>query len=153
MPADAPSPTRKRSEEYLEPGRLEDCIALIQILGLDEYTNRGENALRTALRDAPNSAPAWVDLAKKHPEFFRVHDARGGPSVALIARYLTGSVESGPVLSPEYIHGLVEAAIRLHGGQLQRRQVARIAWAAAALAVVPGVLASLVTGMVIVATR
>src|SRR5437879_1495743 len=37
---------RNRSKAYLHPGRLEDVIALIQVLGLDKSTRRGENALR-----------------------------------------------------------------------------------------------------------
>jgi hypothetical protein len=42
---------------YLKPGRLEDVIALIQELGLDDYAHRGENSLKTALLDSPASAP------------------------------------------------------------------------------------------------
>ena len=105
---------RNQSREYLEPGRLEDVIALIQVLGLDEHTHRTENGLRATLREPPSLAKTLHVLAKLHPEFFRVFDGKIGPSVALIARHLTGNGDDGPVLSPEYIHGLVEAAIRIH---------------------------------------
>lgn len=48
-------PSRNQSNEYLNPGRLEDVIALIQVLGLDEYTSRSENALKTVLCGTPHS--------------------------------------------------------------------------------------------------
>jgi len=135
-------PSRNQSNEYLNPGRLEDVIALIQVLGLDEYTSRSENALKTVLCGTPHSLGnfgEWIELAKKHPEFFRVYNGRNGPSVTLIARYLTGANENGPILSHQYIHGLVEAAIRIHQGQLQRRQILNIAWTGAVIAFIPGV--------------
>lgn len=116
---------------------MEDVIALIQVLGLDEHTHRGEKALQAALGDRPASAESWCGVAERHPEFFRVYPGRSGPSAALIARHLTGSGEDGPVLKPEYIHGLVEAAIRIHQGQLQRKQILRATWAVVLFGVLP----------------
>jgi hypothetical protein len=104
---------RNQSREYLEPGRLEDVIALIQLLGLDEYVHREENAIHKALTGAPSSADTWCDIGRRHPEFFRVFGGRESDSVALIARHLTGNSEERPVLSPEYIRGLVLALIAI----------------------------------------
>jgi hypothetical protein len=110
---------------------LEDVIALIQVLGLDKHVHREENALHEALNDKPSSAESWCDLARRHPEFFRVYPGRTADSVALIARHLAGTAEEGPGLTPEYIHGLVEAAVRLHQGQLQRKQLLQATWVVA----------------------
>ena len=43
----------------------------------------------------------------------------------------------GPGLKPEYIHGLVEAAIRIHQGQLQRKQILRATWAVVLFGLLP----------------
>jgi len=125
---------KHQSRQYIKPGRLEDVIALIQVLGLDKSVNRGENALQMVLMGPPQSAGAWSELAGWHPEFFRVTAAG---SVALIARHLTSSGDEGLALSPEYIHGLVEAAIRIHQGQLQRRQILRATWAVILFSILP----------------
>lgn len=85
------------------------------------------------------SGSAWCAVAREHPEFFRCFQRATEDSAALIARYLTGDGADGPILKPEHIHGLVEAAIRIHQGQLQRRQVLRFAWAAGFIAAIPGV--------------
>ncbi len=131
---------RNQSQEYLNRGRLEDVIALIQVLGLDRAISRGERALQEVLRGAPNSAKSWTDLSKQHAEFFRVYDGTRGHSISLIARYLTGNGEDGPALSSEYITGLIDAAVHIHQGQIQRRQVLRVAWAAIAFAALPAII-------------
>ncbi|MBA4192827.1 MAG: hypothetical protein C0467_33100 [Planctomycetaceae bacterium] len=128
---------KHQSREYLKPGRLEDVIALIQVLGLDKHVHRGENALVETLKEKPTSGENWCELSRRHPEFFRVYPGRSGDSVALIARHLTASGDEGSQLSPEYIHGLVEAAIRIHHGQLQRKQILRATWAVVAFTVLP----------------
>src|SRR5207245_2689289 len=63
---------KHKSREYLHPGRLEDVIALIQVLGLDKSTKRGESALDVELCGTPASARDWLDVGRQHPEFFRV---------------------------------------------------------------------------------
>ena len=58
-------------EEYLIPRRLEEVLALIQVLGLDEeFTRRSETSLERDLQGKPRSAQNWKELAKQHPEFF-----------------------------------------------------------------------------------
>ena len=140
-------PQKHESREYLKPGRLEDVIALIQVLGLDRYVHRGENALRDVLKDKPSSSDSWCQLARRHPEFFRNYPGRDGDSAALIARHLAASSDDGLALSPEYIHGLVEAAIRIHQGQLQRKQILRATWAVVLFGLLPS-LASLAATLI-----
>jgi hypothetical protein len=82
---------RNKSQEYLNPGRLEDVIALLQVLRLDTAIGRGANAIHRTLRDHPHSAKTWADLAANHPEFFRVYQGKGEPSISLIARYMIGN--------------------------------------------------------------
>ena len=136
---------RNKSHEYLDEGRLEDVIALIQVLGLDTSISRGENAVQKLLRGPPHSARSWTELAKQHAEFFRVYDGTRGASISLIARYLTGNGEDGPVLTSEYITGLIDAAVHIHRGQIQRRQVLKFAWAAIAFAALPSLISGVVT--------
>lgn len=59
---------------YRNPGRLADVLALIQTLGLHPYqTHRNESQLVRELCRSPKSACAsWTELARLHPEFFRV---------------------------------------------------------------------------------
>ncbi|VTS06895.1 hypothetical protein [Tuwongella immobilis] len=116
---------RSQSKEYLIDGRLEDVIALIQVLGLDEHTHRGESALLGSLKGPPSSAEKWATVARQHPEFFRIHDGRGGESIALIARHFRPDGEDGPALTMHNVNGLIESAIQIHHGQLQRRQILR----------------------------
>jgi hypothetical protein len=117
---------RQWSRAYLNPGRLEDILALIQLLGMDPTTHRTENAIREELRADPQSADFWVEqIAKAHGEFFRVHDGKDGPSASLIARHVLK--DEGKKIPPDFVNGLVRAAIQIHEAQLQRRQVFRVA--------------------------
>jgi hypothetical protein len=98
------------------------------------------------LRDHPHSAKTWADLAANHPEFFRVYQGKGEPSISLIARYMIGKPgeDEGPALGIDYVRGLIDAATKIHQGQLQRRQVLRIAWAAVIVAVIPALIQAVV---------
>lgn len=112
-----------RSTEYLKKGRLEDVIALIQILALDDSLHRGEPALARELGE-PMSATAWTVVAARHPEFFRLV----GDKCALIVRRLMGDGIAGSRVEPVHVTGLIKAAIALHAGQLQRRQIIGAGW-------------------------
>jgi len=47
---------RKRPfKSYLVPGRLQDVMALIQVLGLDEHAHRSEDGLQSELQGTPSS--------------------------------------------------------------------------------------------------
>ena len=90
-------------------------MGLIQVLALHIHTDRTEEGLTIDLQDVPRSSSTWVELARDHPEFFRVSKK---PSVSLIARYVT----QDRTLTPEFSSGLLQAAIDIHDRQVRRRE-------------------------------
>jgi hypothetical protein len=59
-------------KQYLNPNRLADVLALIQVLALDEHVHRSEDGLQSELQGQPKSGRSWTEIARSHPEFFRV---------------------------------------------------------------------------------
>lgn len=113
---------------YLQPGRLADVLALIQVLAYDRDSYRSEEGLNEELQRGPSADVSWTLLAKQHPEFFRVRDDQGRmPRVALLARYvldqqeLPGVGEKRPPLDVSVVNKLMELAIQLHDKQLERK--------------------------------
>ncbi len=110
------------AKKYLIEGRLEDVLALLQVLALDEHSHRSEDGLRAELSAGPSSASSWQELAREHHEFFRVVDGRAHP-VSLVTRHVAeGSNKVRPPLSPEHAQTLLNTAIELHDRQLRRSQ-------------------------------
>jgi hypothetical protein len=112
-----------RSRSYIARGRLEDVLALIQVLALDEHSHRSDNGLAEELQGAPSSARTWTEVARLHPEFFRV--ARSGNHVvSLVARHVGPKVShSGrKVLDADFVGRLLSAAIELHDRQVRREE-------------------------------
>jgi len=64
--------------------RLQDVLALIQVLGLNEHSHRSDEGLVEELSGAPRSEASWIAAAEDHPEFFRVR-AAGEHRVSLVA--------------------------------------------------------------------
>lgn len=111
-----------RKSEYLLPGRLSDVLALIQVLAMDEHSHRSEDGLTRELQGTPRSAQSWAELAKKHPEFFRVKPD-SEHSVSLIARHVTPKNESGRHPFPaDYTSKLLQLAVELHDREVRRSQ-------------------------------
>lgn len=111
-----------KKNKYLIDGRLEDVLALIQVLALDNDSHRSEAGLQSELPERPNSAQSWVDLAKQHQEFFRVVESKNHP-VSLVTRHVADEAGAKrPPLSPEHTQALLNAAIELHDRQLRRSQ-------------------------------
>lgn len=110
------------STTYLEHGRLEDVLALIQLLALDEHAHRSEKGLCKDLQGTPHSKSRWIDLAAAHPEFFRV-STDGTHRVSLLSRHVTPKVnDDTKPLSPEFTLQLLTAAIELHDRQVSRAE-------------------------------
>jgi hypothetical protein len=135
--------SNKRSS-YLADARLGEVIALIQVLAYDRNTSRSEAGLKDELKGKPDSATSWVDLAKSHPELFRVREESGKISrVSLVSRYvLPHVVENGKKirvpLDVSVVNKLIEVAIEIHDRQKGRSE----RW----LAVVPIVVAIILAG-------
>ena len=112
----------RSKKKYLRKSRLEDVLALIQVLALDKDSHRSEVGLKTELPARPNSGDTWMQVAKEHQEFFRVVEGKKHP-ISLVTRHV--SEESGdkrPPLSPENTQALLNAAIELHDRQIRRSQ-------------------------------
>lgn len=108
--------------EYLLPGRIGDVLALLQVLAMDEHAHRSENGLASELQGPPRSAKSWPEIAKRHPEFFRVKPD-GEHRVSLIARHVTPRDESGRrPLPADYTSKLLQLAVELHDRELRRSQ-------------------------------
>lgn len=135
---------KSQSKQYLVPGRLEDVLALIQVLAMDKARLRGESALGEVLNGSPNSARTWMEVAKRHREFFRVFDGGGDPKIALTARHLNAQHEDGGRLESWLLRGLLDAAIQIHAGQLQRKQVSKAGWIGGAIGGLVGAIIPLV---------
>src|SRR4051794_39418226 len=109
-------PSRNRSQAYLDEGRLEDVLMLIQILGLAPEVTRSEDALRNVLLTKPQSAESWMAIAEVHSEFFRVYPGKEFPSASLAARRSLPA-EDRRAFPPDFVKGLLDAAIALHETQ------------------------------------
>lgn len=112
---------RKRQfKSYIQPGRLQDVLALIQVLGLDEHAHRSESGLLDELCGPPRSAPTWDAVADDHREFFRVRPD-GEHRVSLLARHVVPKLEDDSrQIPPEFIGKLMQSAIDLHDRQIKR---------------------------------
>lgn len=105
---------------YLKTNRLSDILALIQVLALDKHGHRSESGLQIELQGVPKSSDTWTNLAKEHPEFFRV-DFSKEHKLALVARHVTEINEQGVrELTPDLIKKLIEIAIELHDRQQEK---------------------------------
>ena len=115
-------PGTRPPTSYIAEGRLADVLALIQVLALDELAHRSEDGLASELQGPPQSAENWPEVAKRHPEFFRVRPS-GEHRVSLVARHVTPREEGArPPLSPDYTSKLLQLAVELHDRELRRAQ-------------------------------
>lgn len=126
-PARAISPHTKKEKtmpekksSYVKNGRLGEVLALIQVLAYDRNTSRSEAGLKDELKEKPESENSWINLAKNHPELFRVREEQGAiDRVSLVSRYiLPHTTENGkkvrPPLDTSVVNKLIEVAIELH---------------------------------------
>jgi hypothetical protein len=102
---------------YTTPGRLQEVLALIQVLSLDEYAHRTESAMVEELQSDPSSSGSWTELAREHPEFFRVRS--DDKNIALVARHVIprDAAARKPQLPPDIMQKLFQTAIDLHDRQ------------------------------------
>lgn len=108
------------SAPLLKAGRLQDVLALLQVLALDQRTHRSASGLLSELQGPPRSAAAWSEIAESHPEFFRVQDDKTH-GVSLVARHVSPQSEGGVRDLPvEFTGKLLNLAVELHDRQLRR---------------------------------
>lgn len=142
---------------YGKDGRLQNVLALIQVLSYSPKTRRTEDGMMTELKRAPNDGcSSWIELAKQHSEFFRVKEVDGKSShVSLIARNAQQSIadEDGdfakPVLTSDIANKLMEFAVELHDKEMRRKHLWRTVFIPLVVSVVAATAA--VTSAVIIA--
>jgi hypothetical protein len=103
---------------YLLPGRLEDVVLLIQYLAPDDRGQVYDETIRKELGVGPSSpgAEKWAEVARQHPEFFRVSGETDNKAIALLAKFAMRKSETGRP-PQELLTALIELAM-----QLQERQ-------------------------------
>ncbi len=108
------------SAPLLRPDRLQDVLALIQVLALDRHTHRSADGLLSELQGPPRSAPSWALVAADHPEFFRVRPGTEH-GVSLVARHVLPKNDQGVRDLPADLTGkLLSLVVELHDRQLRR---------------------------------
>jgi hypothetical protein len=133
---------------YTKLGRLQDVLALIQVLALDPHTRRTETGVTKELQRKPVCAENWFALAREHREFFRVDD-EVPHGLSLVARYvhLPDETEKRPPLPSDFVSVLLKTAIDLHDRQLETKEWWKswISFAAGILAAIIGAAVPLIT--------
>ncbi len=118
----------KRECEYLKPGRLQDVLTLIQVLGSGQRRTPQQicRDIQGNIQDMDDSTVSeercqhWESVARAHPEFFRV--AGKSTSISLIAWHCSAERETERSLEADIVHKLMGTAIELHDKQVQRKQ-------------------------------
>ena len=130
---------------YATDGRLQNVLALIQVLAYSPKTRRTEQGLLVELKRSPTDISSWIALAKQHPEFFRVREEQDKTThVSLIARNAQQSVvdDDGdsvkPLLTTDVANKLMELAVELHDKEARRKDF----WRTVVIPIVVGVVAA-----------
>jgi hypothetical protein len=127
---------------YTKPGRLEDVLALIQVLALDEDTHRSLSGIAGELQSTSSSSPdSWLGVAKEHPEFFRIRP-KGEHVLSLVARHVLPKNEKGQrEMPPGLTQSLLTVAIDLHDRQVEAAERWK-SWIPLASAILAALIAS-----------
>lgn len=117
-----------RQKRYSIPFRINDVIALITVLSVDQDAFRTEKGISIALRnEKPISANTWLKIGDEHPEFFRSSLERD--LLALLLRsYFEQENDKRKPLSVDETQKMIDVAITLHQNELRERQK-RSEWA------------------------
>lgn len=104
---------------YQKPHRLEDVLVLIQALARTP-NQTGQMYAATLSSDEyhlhPQSAENWLEVAKEHPEFFRV-SGKSGDAIMLFCQYL-----SKEKLSDDLLGKLMDISVTSHDREVERHQ-------------------------------
>jgi|ERR1051325_3839790 hypothetical protein len=131
---------------YGDAERVADVMALIQVLALGKDTKRSENGLFESLQRQPQSAPNWSELARRHPEFFRVRaEDVGDPTahrISLIARAAMPKEKDDKrdPLPSDLVGKLLDLAISLHDREIARSERWK-AWLPVAVTIAAAIIA------------
>lgn len=140
----------EKLSSYSQDGRLGEVLALVQLLAYGKLSTLDESQVADKLVSKPRSAKTWLEIGRRHPEFFRVSasvedtaadapvDVQNGSSVAkraseeriaLVARYLLPLVPSADPkkkyrdrLESDVVNKLMDIAVDLHEREEARLQ-------------------------------
>ncbi|MEM9921157.1 MAG: hypothetical protein AAF990_23850 [Bacteroidota bacterium] len=104
-------------EKYQKPHRLEEVLALIQLLARHKNTYRSERGVEADLKRKPQSAASWLALIREHPEFFRYDPSLGKKyNISLLMRHQKkqSTTDEGSILSVEETKMVLDTAILIH---------------------------------------
>lgn len=112
---------------YLLRGRLQDVLALIQMLGYGTEPDLTPREICASLQDVGDDGKPtdgrlrhWELMARAHPEFFRVSGK--SVSISLTARFVAGASPSERVLKPEIVQHLMRTAVDIHDRETRRSE-------------------------------
>lgn len=108
------------SAYYTKTHRLADVLALLQVLSIDEQPYRTEDGLREELQGDPKSAKVWFQVAREHPEFFRVNEVKN--TASLLARHATPKEDGKKTLEMDFIRTLMQTAVDMHDREAVRTE-------------------------------
>ena len=103
------------SKPYLDPRRLADVLVLIHSLGFSD-NKTGQVYDNTLTNDGlkPQTASNWQQIAKDHPEFFRLSGQTEKKALILVIQYVSGAKPTA-----ESLADLVDIAVKLHDRQVE----------------------------------
>jgi hypothetical protein len=114
---------------YLKPRRLEDVVFLIQYLGRGDnasfQSDGAENPPKPLDGHTPRLTEHWLEVAKDHPEFFRVAGATSTKEIYLWHRFYQKAPR--PPLDFAQVQQVVDNALKIHERQLKQDE--RVKWA------------------------
>lgn len=130
---------------YAIDGRLQDVLALIQVLAYSPKASRTEQGLLLELKRSPAEESSWMELAKAHPEFFRVIEVQDRKThMSLIARTAQQDIidddgdSAKPLLTTDVANKLMELAVQLHDKEVRRKDF----WRTIIVPIVLGIIAA-----------
>jgi hypothetical protein len=108
---------------YLLPGRLQDVVLLIQYLAPDDRGQVYDETIRKELGVGPSSqgATSWAEVAREHPEFFRVSGETANKAISLLAKFAMRKSESGRP-PHELLAALIEVAMKMEVRQAKAEE-------------------------------
>jgi hypothetical protein len=106
----------RKNRPYTKTDRLQDVLALIQVLALHPYRHRSSKGVEENLLSYKDELH-WQGVALDHPEFFRV-DPENRLGLSLIARDVLPKDDQGNRELPSgLVSALIQAAIVIHNQQ------------------------------------
>lgn len=105
---------KKMKDKYLQKGRLQDVIAMLSFLALNNSDEIEGTDIEALIESKAKSSKSWILLVKDHPEFF--HFDSTNKTISLSIRHH----EPGK-LNINQTFTLIETANSLHDRELQRR--------------------------------